>query len=463
MPAKPSLLMVDDDPLIQELIGGWFCDEFNIIGAHNLTEVKSALQQMPESPDYALVDLGLPPMPNRPDEGFEVIRLLQSVAAECAIVVVSGQESRRHAQRARALGAGDYVEKPCAPDVLRQKLLSCRQVLKNTRRNMGLVGESSPMKRLRTDINQIAAAPFPVLIIGETGSGKELVSHALHEQGRATRPFIPINCAAIPEHLAESSLFGHAKGAFTGATTANAGMLGEAEDGTLFLDEIGDLSPLIQGKLLRVIETGEYNRVGEMRPRQCGARIVAATNRVLEGEGDGFRRDLYHRISAFTLRTPPLRDLADDRLLLLEHFRERIAADMQTPPFAISAAAQKRWLSYQFPGNIRELRNIVVRLQVKYGGQCAEENDILAEFCPDETAGSFADGTGSLDARVKHFAALLLGGGDASLPAVVSELEKAMTRQALANCSGDEAQAAAMLSVTEGEFQRLKNLLEKLS
>ena len=452
---KPLLLVVDDDPLIQDLVSEWFADEFGIVGAHNVSEVKSALQQMPKAPDYALIDLGLPPSPHRPDEGFAVIRLLRAASADCAIVVVSGQDARRQAQRARALGAGEYVEKPCKPETLREKLLSCRRLLDSTRENLGLIGNSSPIQQLREAILQVAPSSFPVLIIGETGTGKELAARALHEKGREGKIFFPVNCAAIPDHLAEPMLFGHAKGAFTGAAQMAGGMLAEAKDGTLFLDEIGDLSASIQGKLLRVIETGEYNRVGETTARQCAARIVAATNRDL---GDGqFRRDLYYRISAFTLRMPLLQDMGEDKNLLLEHFRGRVAIDMRASPFLLSPAAQTLWARYTFPGNIRELRNIVARLQVRHGDTEVDEIQLQDQFCADDFL-SNASYRRQLQAIAKGW----IDGGE-SFADLQNEMGAAAARYALENSNGDEQQAAKRLLLSTKEFDRLKLILEKLS
>ncbi|MDM5147471.1 sigma-54 dependent transcriptional regulator [Candidatus Persebacteraceae bacterium Df01] len=445
MSAKPLLLIVDDDSLIQDALSGYLNEDFSIIGAHNVAEVKSALQQSPQPPDCALVDLGLPPVPHRPDEGFAAIRLIQAASPDCAIVVVSGQEARRHAQRARALGAGDYVEKPCEPNVLRDKLLSCKKMLTLARRNMGLVGDSPAIVNLRQSIAQASAAPFPVLIRGETGTGKELVARALHENSRAGKAFLPINCATIPDHLAEPTLFGHAKGAFTGAAIASAGLLGDAEDGTLFLDEIADLSPSTQGKLLRAVETGEYSRVGETRPRQCAARIVAATNRI----GGDFRRDLYHRLSAFVLSTPPLRELAEDRFVLLAHFRTRIAKDMHALPFELTPGAEAIWRAYRFPGNTRELRNIVARLQIKCGGGMVDEDTVTAEFYPGE---DFDDGARA--AELHRFANSLLQSKNLSLPVLLDEIGAVFVRETLVRCNDDETQAAAILKISTTQLRR---------
>jgi DNA-binding NtrC family response regulator len=225
---------------------------------------------------------------------------------------------------------------------------------------------------LRAQLRQFARSPFPVLIEGESGSGKELAAAALHRlSDRAGKPYLALNCAAISPNLVEATLFGHSKGAFTGASGPRAGYFEDASDGTLFLDEIGELPLDLQPKLLRVLENGEFQRIGETQARHSSARIVTATNRDLKKEvREGrFRADLYHRLSVFTIDIPPLRELGDDRIRLLEHFRAIYTAQADLPPFRLGAEATERLLAYRFPGNVRELRNIAIRLTTKLAGK----------------------------------------------------------------------------------------------
>ena len=444
----PSLLIVDDDPVIQDLLGECLADTFSVVGAQNREEALSALAQMSAPPDFALVDLGLPPAPHRPDEGFAVVQKLQAAAPSCATVVVSGQQARRHAERARAIGAGDFVEKPCSPEVLREKLLAVRRALDAARRAMGLIGESPPIRKLREQIQLVAQTALPVLIQGESGSGKEVAARALHSVSRPDRPFLAAHCAALPPHLAEPTLFGHVKGAFTGAAAASAGFFGDAEDGVLFLDEVGDLSPEMQPKLLRALESGEYRRVGETRVRRSAARVVAASNRNLarDAREGKFRGDLYHRLSVFTLSVPALRETGEDRFLLLEHFRRNIADDLRAPPFSLSSAARDLWRAYDFPGNARELRNIVARLQVRFAGREADADDLRAEFC----AAPEAD-------KIRRLAEFLLEGGGlpAPLPQTMRALRGRLAVAALARADGDEDSAAKMLGVSPRELREI--------
>ena len=232
-----------------------------------------------------------------------------------------------------------------------------------------------------------AAIPFPVLIEGESGCGKELVASALQKlASKSDSPFKVLNCAAIPPTLIEPTLFGYSKGAFTGATTAQSGFFEEATDGTLFLDEIGELPLELQTKLLRVLENGEYQRVGETTTRKSSARIIAATNRNLRDavRAGTFRSDLYYRLNVFSISVPPLRELGSDKLVLLNHFRAYYAQQIKQKPFELLPDALQYWEQYSFPGNTRELRNIIIRLSTKYPGNTVNKMQLQDEFDPME-------------------------------------------------------------------------------
>jgi DNA-binding NtrC family response regulator len=381
--AKPILLLVDDDPLIAETLAYYLRDDFDIVVAASRGEALERIRQRSQLPAAALVALGLPPLPHRPDEGFALVTELLALAPAMPIVILSGQNEDAHARHARALGAVDFVAKPADPQLLRQTLHRALAYESAARQNIELIGDSPPMDKLRTQLRQYAASPFPVLIEGESGSGKELAANALHRlSDRAARPYLALNCAAIPPSLVEPTLFGHAKGAFTGATGSRAGYFEEAAEGTLFLDEIGELPLDLQPKLLRVLENGEYQRVGETQQRLSKARVIAATNRDLKREvREGrFRADLYHRLSVFTLAVPPLREMGGDRLLLLDHFRHLYSRQAGVATFRLSPEAEARWLDYAFPGNVRELRNIVIRLIARHAGRTVSVFELDAEL-----------------------------------------------------------------------------------
>ncbi|NCS75612.1 MAG: sigma-54-dependent Fis family transcriptional regulator, partial [Gallionellaceae bacterium CG02_land_8_20_14_3_00_60_115] len=388
----PSLLIVDDDPLIRDSLSLALSGEFDILLAEDRAQAIRLVRDLAAPPELALVDLGLPPTPHRPQEGFRLITELLAHSPQIKIITLSGQSEEGNARHARALGAFEFVAKPCRPETLRDQLRAAwiarrgeqRAAVQNARR-LGLVGESPAVEAMRSQIKLYANTPYPVLIQGESGSGKELVAAALHQLGtNPAAPLVAINCAAIAANLLESTLFGHAKGAFTGATAAQEGFFEKARDGTLFLDEIGELPLELQAKLLRVLENGEYQRVGETATRRSNARIVAATNRVLaQAVRDGsFRADLFHRLSVFTINVPPLRELGADKLRLLEHFCAEYAAQLQVPCFTLDEAAQEAWLRYPFPGNTRELRNIVIRLMTRYPGATLSATRLEAEFDP---------------------------------------------------------------------------------
>ncbi|MBE7424313.1 MAG: sigma-54-dependent Fis family transcriptional regulator [Zoogloeaceae bacterium] len=378
---KPSLLIVDDDPLIIDTLAFFLGREFEIATAGSRADCIALLRSRNAAQQLALVDLGLPPLPHQPDEGFALISDLLAHSPSIKIIVLSGQNDEANARHARALGATEFVAKPADPELLRQTLHRIRAyqsaelaaVPEAAEDPCGLLGNSISMQKLRAQIKQYGDSPFPVLIEGESGSGKEIVaSCCLHRlTSRRDKPYFALNCAAISPNLVEPTLFGYAKGAFTGAVQAKSGYFEDAEDGTLFLDEIGELPIELQPKLLRVLENGEFQRVGETQQRVSRARVIAATNRDLRKEvREGrFRADLYHRLSVFTINVPPLREMDDDKVLLLRHYRAIYAGQARQLPFDLTDEALARWQAYGFPGNVRELRNIVIRLATKYPGR----------------------------------------------------------------------------------------------
>jgi DNA-binding NtrC family response regulator len=390
--SKPTLLIVDDDPLIIDTLSFVLSREFDVSTAVSRADCVSLLRSRAAHPQLALVDLGLPPLPHQPDEGFALISDLLAHSPGIKIVVLSGQNDEANARHARTLGAIEFVAKPADPEQLRAALhrvlafstAELAAVPAAAEDQCGLLGESVPMQKLRAQIRQYAESPFPVLIEGESGSGKEIVGGCcLHRMtSRRDKPFFALNCAAITPTLVEPTLFGYAKGAFTGATQAKSGYFEDAGDGTLFLDEIGELPLDLQPKLLRVLENGEFQRVGETQMRVSRARVIAATNRDLRKEvREGrFRADLYHRLSVFTIDVPPLRDMGKDKVLLLRHFRDFYARQAQQLPFDLDDEAAALWQDYLFPGNVRELRNIVIRLATKHPGRRVSAAELEAEL-----------------------------------------------------------------------------------
>ena len=386
---KPALLIVDDDPLIGESLAFMLSDDFDVRVRETRTEAMALLKSGEFHPQLALIDLGLPPLPHLPTEGFKLLGDLLSWSQSIRILVLSGQNEDSNARRARALGAIELVPKPCDPERLRKLLFSAlktgdEEILSSPDEIAhSLIGDSPAMRKLKSQIDLYASSTFPALIEGESGSGKERVAAALHYLSpRAALPFLALNCGAISANLVEPTLFGYIKGAFTGATANKAGYFEDAGDGTLLLDEIGELPLDLQPKLLRVLENGEYQRVGDTQSRHSKARIVAATNRDLRAEvkAGRFRADLYHRLSVFSLLVPPLRELGQDKLKLMEHFRLLYASKHHTEPFILDEAARDAWQRYAFPGNVRELKNIVIRLTAKYAGYTVGHAELVSEF-----------------------------------------------------------------------------------
>ncbi len=457
---KPSLLIVDDDPLISDTLTYVLSKDFEISAAESRAQVKSLLMQLDEPPQLALVDLGLPPHPHKPDEGFALIADLLSISPSIKILVLSGQSDEANARHARALGAIDFVAKPCEPERLKSLLFNALLVQDAERsadkepapvsKDSGIVGKSLAMDKLRQQIEQYAAAPFPVLIEGESGSGKERVASNLHQMSpRSSKPYLALNCAAISPTLVEPTLFGYAKGAFTGATSARAGYFEEAENGTLFLDEIGELPLELQAKLLRVLENGEYQRVGETQPRFSNARVVTATNRDLRAEikSGHFRADLYHRLSVFSIAVPPLREMGEDKLSLLNHFRDFYAREAKGQAFQLDPRAQQMWEDYHFPGNVRELRNIAIRLTTKYPGMVVNAQQLEDELDTDQAYPQEIplanDGKALIELARKQLQTL----ANFNLDITLRQWEKAYVEAALNMTHGNLSQAAKLLGI----------------
>jgi DNA-binding NtrC family response regulator len=404
--------------------------------------------------------LGLPPSQHKPDEGFALISDLLSHSNSIKILVLSGQNDEANARHARALGAIDFIGKPAEPERIKAALLSTLRfdqgttppttAPKEARETGGIVGVSFAVDKLRNQIKLYAEAPFPVLIEGESGSGKELVATSLHQWSkRRSKPYLALNCAAISPTLVEPTLFGYAKGAFTGANQAHSGYFEDARDGTLFLDEIGELPLELQAKLLRVLENGEFQRVGETASRFSNSRIIAATNRDLRKEvREGrFRGDLYHRLSVFSVHVPPLREQDEDKAILLDHFRAHYAREVGVTTFTLAPDARKLWGEYHFPGNVRELKNIVIRLTTKYAGKAVSAEELEGEFDLDLVNPASIPLPTDTQALQDYAKSHLRGVHGFDLDQIMRQWEKSYVEAALSMTHGNLSQAAKILGV----------------
>jgi len=461
--SRRELLFVDDDPMIVESLALALEDEYVVHSAESRKQAKELLHRLETPPSLALVDLGLPPRTHKPDQGFELIDELLAFNPNMKILVLSGQGEQANIQHALALGAVDFIPKPCDVPLLRTRLRHQVMMLDAEQQQgggegsgEGLLGKSQAVATLHALVGQFADTPFPVLIQGESGSGKELVAGYLHAQSsRARLPFLSINCAAFPKELLDAQLFGHAKGAYTGASMSRAGFFEEAGEGSLFLDEIGELPADLQSKLLRVLENGEYYRLGETQPRTSKARIIAATNRDLRGEvrRGSFRQDLYHRLGVLTIQVPPLREREDDCLLLLEHFRGMYAAG--AAPFRLDADAENFLRGYSFPGNVRELRNIVIRLGAKYPGRTVGIKQLSGEVEADIAPALPAAAEAEIDDAMRQE----LERGRFTLDDRLEEWERRYVTLALDLSNGNLSRAARLLGINRTTlYSRLQRL-----
>lgn len=458
--APASLLLVDDDALIRETLRYVLEPDWRVLTADTREAALNWLAKADAPPTLALIDLGLPPEPHEPTEGYALLQALKELSPRTRVLVLTGQDPGCTLSRAYALGAVDFVTKPVGAEALRARLrlqfeLGAWEAPGGGRHAIQqLIGDSRPMQMLRDTVERFAATEFAVLIEGESGTGKELVARALHEESpRRQGPFVPVNCAALSPGLVEAQLFGHARGAYTGAVGAGEGFLGVAEGGTLLLDELGELPMEVQAKLLRVLEDGEYYRVGETTRRRSGARILAATHRDLPAEvaAGRFREDLYHRISVLRLHLPPLRERGQDALLLFEWFRSLYRDRL--PPFSLDDSARSRLISHGFPGNVRELRNLVVRLSAGHPGQSIDAAGLSLALGQSLSATREPPPvmSGHIDRE------LCAGGFD--LDAQLLALEQRYVSAALRLAEGNQSQAARLLGLRRTTlYSRLERL-----
>src|SRR5262245_54338771 len=358
---RPVVCVVDDDSLVRESVDGLFRQEGFQVDMFESAEGFLGRSRQP-SPDCLVVDLQLPGM-----SGLDLHRELVRAGADTPTIVLTAYGDVATSVRAMKAGALDFLTKPFDADEL---LAAVRRAVSRhfpkrgtSRRTEGMVGESQALRTVLNQVDLVADTDATVLITGESGTGKELVARALHEGSRRRGPLVKMNCAAIPESLFESELFGHARGSFTGALNDRVGRFEAAQGGTLLLDEIAEVPLAMQPNLLRVIQEKELERVGETRPRKVDVRIVAATNRDLgaEVEAGRFRGDLYYRLNVFPIESPPLRERREDIPLLAEHFVQAAARRLRRPAPRLSEAAQRQLTSRDWPGNIRELENVIER------------------------------------------------------------------------------------------------------
>jgi two-component system nitrogen regulation response regulator NtrX len=398
-----------------------------------------------EAPDLVLLDIALPGR-----DGLEILRELKQRYPALPVIIISAFGSVENAVRATRLGAYDFIEKPPNADnillTVRNALEMARLAEENRRLRLQtapareIVGKSEAVQHLREQLRLVAPTNASVLITGENGSGKELVARALHDfSPRSHKAFVEVNCAAIPEDLIESELFGHEKGAFTGATSRRQGKFDLAHEGTLFLDEIGDMSLKTQAKILRILEEQRFERVGGSRPIQVDVRVVAATNKNLaeEIQRGTFREDLYHRINVIPLQVPPLRERKEDISLLAAHFLRELAQENNTVPKTLTPGALAALSGLPWPGNVRELKNFIWRLAILTPGAQIDLPDL--KLGPQEEAAS-----GGLDQ--------LLGVPD--FREARAGFEKEYLRRHLEECQGSVSLMAERIGLERSHLYR---------
>ena len=409
MAAKAHLLIVDDEANTLASLSRAFR-----LAGHEATVCDNAAKAL-DLARNARFDLILSDVVMPGKDGLKLLEELKTEGVSTPVVMMSGQAHIEMAVRATKLGALDFLEKPIATDKLLltvenalrlQRLESENRQLKQRLGKHEIVWRGETMGRVMQQVERVAASETRVCILGETGTGKELVARTLHERSaRASGPFVAVNCAAVPAELIESELFGHEKGSFTGASGRHTGKFEQADHGTLFLDEIGDMPLHMQAKLLRVLEEGEIERVGSEKPLRVDVRVLVATHRDLQEQVQKgtFRQDLFHRIYVFPLVLPPLRERCEDIPELIKHFANQVSSLNGWKTAQFSDEALKALQAYSWPGNVRELRNMVERLMLLAANNTVDLDTVRLAMPSSTTHGSVEPGTGALADRVEAF------------------------------------------------------------
>ena len=444
------ILVADDDREMRESLSALLVSAgWEVYEASDGMEAVRAVEEQP--PHALLVDLRMPGK-----GGQEVLEEVRFLEPDLPVIVLTGHGNIELAVTAMKSGAYDFLTKPPDPDHLLLVLERAverrtleREVEQNRRRQDDLFtmigGQAPSMREFLSRLERVAATESTVLLAGETGTGKELAARAIWKSGsRSRHPFVVVNCATLSDTLLESDLFGHEKGAFTGATSAKAGRLEEADGGTLFLDEVGELPLPIQAKLLRVLEYGELQRVGSTHTRHTDVRVIAASNRDLEQEmaEGGFRPDLYHRLGVVTLHLPPLRERMEDLPLLVDHHLKRLCAELGRTEPELTEAVWERMREYDWPGNVREVRNILERALV-----LSPEGTVGADDIP-----SSAPVTDSGDPT-----GVPVG---TPLTEAVDTYKRWMVQRSLDACGGNQTRAAQLLGMHRSSLNRLMKELD---
>ena len=444
---KLPLLIVDDDEEIRTQLKWALAKDYEVRLAEDRGGAMEAFRA--SRPLVTMLDLGLPPKPNEPTEGLAILDEILAADSGAKVIIVSGQGEKENAVNAVGAGAYDFLCKPVDLDELKLVLRRAVHVagLEREFRELqqsaetggfqGILGRSEPMNGVFTLIRKVAASSAPVLLLGDSGTGKEMAALAIHRQGgRKGGPFVPINCNAIPENLLESELFGHEKGAFTGAHADRKGLIESASGGTLFLDEIGELPPAIQVKLLRFLQEQTFHRVGGRQQIKVDTRVIAATHADLKQRTkDGsFREDLFFRLAVVVITLPPLRERGDDVILISNVFLKRYGAQNGRNGMAFAPDALRALHKYNWPGNVRELQNRVQRAVIMADSKRITATDLELE--------SGSTGPSQLNLREAR-----------------ENVEREMVQLALKNNGGRITSAAADLGISR---PTLYELMDKL-